>query len=119
MPYRANASPDMRDYWTGQDRNASTGGPARPPGPAVDDHSQLLEVVALGQAIALVPASLAARNRRADIVYRPVADASPYTIALVWPAHVRDPHLAHFVGAATGYAARHNTALLEELTGTR
>lgn len=108
MPHRADAAPEARDYWTGQDRIAATGGgPARPPGPIVDDHSQLLEVVALGQAVALVPASLAARNQRPDIVYRPVADASPYTIALIWPAHVRDSRLAQFVRAATDYAASH------------
>lgn len=106
VPHRANAPYDSRAYWSGRDRIAADGGdPALPPGPVVHDTSQLLEVVALGQAIALLPESLAARNQRADIVYRPVADATPYTIALVWPAEARDRHLAEFVRAATEYAA--------------
>jgi DNA-binding transcriptional LysR family regulator len=105
MPHRANAPLDSRRYWSGRDRIAANGGdPALPPGPVVYDTSQLLEVVALGQAIALIPISLAARNQRPDIVYRPVADATPYTIALIWPAEARDRHLAEFVRAATEYA---------------
>lgn len=106
MPRRPGASPEARAYWTCRDRIAADGGdPALPPEPVVQDHSQLLEVVALGQAIALVPQSLAASAQRADIVYRPVADASPYTVALIWPARVRNRWLAEFVRAATDYAA--------------
>ncbi len=107
MPHRANAPYESRVYWSGRDRTG--GDPVLPDGPVVYDTSQLLEVVALGQAIALLPESLAAHNQRPDIVYRPVADASPYTIALIWPAQARGRHLAEFVRAATDYATSQQT----------
>jgi DNA-binding transcriptional LysR family regulator len=66
----------------------------------------LLEVVAQGQAVALVPASLAERNQRPDLVYRPVSDATPYVISIVWPAGSRDKALAEFVRIATEVAGR-------------
>jgi LysR family transcriptional regulator, benzoate and cis,cis-muconate-responsive activator of ben and cat genes len=117
IPQRPNASPEAREYWTGRDRIANGSVPASPPGPMVQDHSQLLEVVALGQAVALVPESLAVQSRRPEIVYRPVVDASPYTVALVWPSHVRIRWLAEFMRTATEYAASQDGVLLEELAG--
>ncbi|MBX9388732.1 LysR family transcriptional regulator [Streptomonospora nanhaiensis] len=79
-----------RRYVTGQDRAdadpADPGDSAEAPvGPLVNDMQQLLEVVGLGQALALVPHHVAERNPRADVVYLPVADASPYAMALAWP----------------------------------
>jgi DNA-binding transcriptional LysR family regulator len=82
-----------RDYWLGNpDRPAS--------GPVVRDSAQLLEVVALGQAVALVPASLAARNVRPDVTYRPVPDAAPYRTLLLWPAGSRSPWITRFIQTA-------------------
>jgi DNA-binding transcriptional LysR family regulator len=69
-------------------------------GPIVQDSAQLLEVVAFGQAIALVPSSMAARNVRPDVVYRPVSDAEPYRMLVVWPAGSRSAEIARFVEAA-------------------
>ena len=71
----------------------------------MNDHLQLLEVVGLGQAIALIPRSLAASHQRPDIVCLLVADASPYTVALVWPADSRNRWIARFVRIATDHAA--------------
>jgi DNA-binding transcriptional LysR family regulator len=73
-------------------------------GPEVTDHAQLLEVVALGQAVALVPASFAARNQRGDLTYRPVPDASPYLVSAIWPAGSRGKELAAFVRVAVKVA---------------
>jgi DNA-binding transcriptional LysR family regulator len=73
-------------------------------GPIVTDSTQVLEAVALGQAVALLPASVAERNQRDDIAYRPVADACPYTIAIGWPAGSRDPDVARVVRAAVELA---------------
>ncbi|SDM30271.1 LysR family transcriptional regulator [Allokutzneria albata] len=87
-----------RDYWLGNS--------ARPDGPVVRDSAQLLEVVALGQGVALVPASLAARNARPDVVYRPVTDAEPYRTLLLWPAGSRSPWIARFVEAAFAAVGR-------------
>ncbi|WP_067452079.1 LysR family transcriptional regulator [Actinomadura macra] len=80
-------------YWLGH--------PDRPyDGPVVRDSAQLLEVVALGQAVALVPSSLAARNVRPDVTYRPVPDAAPYQTFALWPAGSRSPWIARFVQTA-------------------
>jgi DNA-binding transcriptional LysR family regulator len=77
----------------------------------VRDSSQLLEVVALGQAVALIPISLAHRNRRDDIVYRPVPDASPYTISIAWPSRARSAPVAAFVRSAIEVTADAPTTL--------
>ncbi|TDO60757.1 DNA-binding transcriptional LysR family regulator [Kribbella sp. VKM Ac-2571] len=94
---RANVA--ERNYWS-----------ARPDdpvdGPIVQDSSQLLEVVAFGQAVALVPRSMAERNIRPDVVYRPVTDVEPYQMLVVWPAGSRSADLAKFVEAAV----RHSVA---------
>ncbi|WP_410787854.1 LysR family transcriptional regulator [Kribbella sp. C-35] len=82
-----------RNYWS-----------ARPDdpvdGPIVQDSSQLLEVVAFGQAVALVPQSMAERNIRPDVVYRPVTDVEPYQMLVVWPAGSRSADLTKFVEVA-------------------
>ncbi|MFG2003926.1 LysR family transcriptional regulator [Spirillospora sp. NPDC048911] len=81
------------DFWLGN--------PDRPAGgPVVRDSAQLLEVIALGQAVALVPASLAARNIRPDVTYLPVPDAAPYRTLALWPADSRSPWIARFVRTA-------------------
>jgi LysR family transcriptional regulator, benzoate and cis,cis-muconate-responsive activator of ben and cat genes len=90
---------DERDYW-----------PSPAPGPEVADASQLLEVVALGQAVALVPVSLADANPRADLVYRPVTDTTPYLISVIWPAGSHRKDLAAFVRTAVEVAERHQVA---------
>ena len=95
-PSWPDASVADQAYWSGRD---VTGGPVAP-GPVVHDSAQLLETVALGQAIALLPASFAEGHPRADVVYRPVADATPYSLALAWPADARDPRIARFVRTA-------------------
>lgn len=95
------ASAAVRDYWAGRDRTSGRIHDMPLPGPVVRDSSHLLETVALGQAVALIPISLANRNRRADITYRPVRDASAYTIAIAWPAGSRSPWIADLVRIAT------------------
>ncbi|MBE1876284.1 LysR family transcriptional regulator [Myceligenerans pegani] len=108
MPQWPEATPAERAYWSGRDHHvAETRGrlaedeSAEVRGPTVSDPGQLIEVVALGQAVALIPRSLADANPRPDIVYRPVTDASPYTISLAWSEGSRSPHLARLVRAAT------------------
>ncbi len=82
-----------RDYWLGH--------PDRPAdGPVVRDTAELLDVVALGQAVALVPTSLAAVNVRPDIAYRSVSDATPYQVLVVWPAGRRSPWIGRFIDTA-------------------
>lgn len=104
-----------RIYWSGRDRDSAfqLDGRSGPPpggllpdGPTVYDVTELLEVVSLGQAIALIPASVAERNPRADVSYRPVIDASPSTIAIAWPEHARARPVARFVRTALELANR-------------
>ncbi|TDD72099.1 LysR family transcriptional regulator [Jiangella aurantiaca] len=103
IPRWPGASVAERAYWTGQDQAGAfrRGDELAPAGPEVHDPAQLIEVVALGQAVALIPRSLAEQHPRADVAYRPVADATPYTIAAVWPENSRSPHIARLVRTAT------------------
>lgn len=107
MPQWPRMTPAELAYWSGRDRAAARDQPgdpdtgAAPPGPPVSDPSQLLEVVALGQAVALIPRSLADANPRTDIAYRPAADATPYTVAIAWSEGSRGHHIAQFVRTAT------------------
>ncbi|MEJ3749097.1 LysR substrate-binding domain-containing protein [Actinomycetes bacterium KLBMP 9797] len=64
------------------------------------DPAQLLEVLALGKAVALVPRSLTTANDRDDVTYRPVTDASPYTVTVAWRAGTRSRAIATFVRTA-------------------
>jgi DNA-binding transcriptional LysR family regulator len=88
---RANVA--ERNYWSARPDDSVDG-------PIVQDSSQLLEVVAFGQAVALVPQSMAERNVRPDVVYRPVTDVEPYQMLVVWPAGSRSADLAKFVEVA-------------------
>jgi DNA-binding transcriptional LysR family regulator len=95
-----------RAYWAGQD---VAGGPVLL-GPMVRDTSQILETVALGQTVALIPESLATSNVRDDVVYRPVLDATPYSLAVAWPAGSRDLRTAQFVRSAVELTASNQWA---------
>ena len=95
IPQWTDAGPEERAYWSGGETVE---------GPAVSSVAQLLDVVSLGQAVALVPQSVAGSNPRTDLVYRPVVDASPYTVAVAWPTGSRSRTVAAFVRAATNLA---------------
>ncbi|MDT0304195.1 LysR family transcriptional regulator [Streptomonospora wellingtoniae] len=88
-----------RRYWSGQDRAAAVGADGAQ-GPLVHDISQVIEVVGLGQALALVPRHVAAANPRPDVVYVPVADASAYRTVLAWPEGATGPAVELFVRTA-------------------
>ena len=92
-PRWSRADVAQRNYWAARPDDPVAG-------PIVQDSSQLLEVVAFGQAVALVPRSMAERNVRSDVVYRPVTGVEPYRMLVVWPAGSRSRDLATFVEAA-------------------
>jgi DNA-binding transcriptional LysR family regulator len=73
------------------------------------DAAQLLQLIALGRAIAVVPES-ARRQVRRDLVCVPVLDAAPTTVLIAWPEHSRSTALAAFVRAATTLAAAYRSA---------
>ncbi|RDG35427.1 LysR family transcriptional regulator [Streptomyces corynorhini] len=76
--------------------------------PAVEytqDIDDWLAAIATGRRVGVTPQATAAQYRRDGIVYRPLRDAAPVDVSLIW--HRRDPHPA--AGAAV--------ALLRELYG--
>jgi DNA-binding transcriptional LysR family regulator len=99
VPRWSGSTEDARNYWAGDPDRVSTG-------PLVEDTSQLLEVVALGQGVALVPASLARLNKRPDVVYVPVPDATPYDMMIVWQPGNRSPWIGRFVEQAKRWRGR-------------
>ena len=64
---------------------------------------QALQLVALGRAVALLPASLQDQIRR-DVVCVRVRDAAPTKLLIAWPSDHRSPLLASFVHTATRVA---------------
>jgi DNA-binding transcriptional LysR family regulator len=74
------------------------------PGPRVRDAGQLMQLIALGRTVAVVPASVRGQVRR-DLVCVPVVDAPPTTVMVAWPEGNRSAALAAFVRAATAVAA--------------
>lgn len=73
-------------------------------GPEVRDSAALMQLVALGRTLAVLPES-AARRVTADVVAIPVLDAPPTTVVIAWPRHSRSRHLAALIRAATSVAA--------------
>jgi DNA-binding transcriptional LysR family regulator len=72
-------------------------------GPEVRDPGQLLQLVALGQVVAVVPES-ARRHVRGDVACVPVLDAPRTGVLLAWPDRTRSRAVAAFVRASTAVA---------------
>jgi DNA-binding transcriptional LysR family regulator len=70
------------------------------PGPQVRDHTQLLQLIALGRASAIVPESVRTHLRAAHAAV-PVQDAPPVTTVIAWPPHSRSKAVADLVQTAT------------------
>jgi DNA-binding transcriptional LysR family regulator len=99
MPRWAGSADDATAaWWAGGDDGPGTRTP--PGGPAVSDMNQLLEAVALGQAVAYVPASVGRRNRGGDLAFVPVTDLDPSEVVAAWPRGSRSRAVAGFVRAA-------------------
>jgi DNA-binding transcriptional LysR family regulator len=67
------------------------------------DGSQLMQLIALGRAVAVLPESVR-YNLRQDLTSVPVTDAEPTTLVLAWPEANRSRSLAAFVRTATTVA---------------
>ncbi|MEU3660381.1 LysR family transcriptional regulator [Streptomyces sp. NPDC032940] len=70
------------------------------PGPQVRDHTQLTQLIALGRACAVVPAS-GSTGLRDGLTAVPVTDAPHVTTVIAWPPHSRSAAVAGLVRAAT------------------
>lgn len=75
--------------------------PGLPPagGPLVRDTGQVMQLIALGRMVALLPASVEP-HLRSDLTCVPVTDAATSTLVVAWPEDVRSPAVAAFVRAA-------------------
>jgi DNA-binding transcriptional LysR family regulator len=118
LPRWSDADAATTAYWSGRDPQSVAAAwpdcappPPDPAGPLVSDLPQLLETVALGQAVAFLPASSAARYPRADLAYRPVTGLSPSVVAVAWQQGSRSPAIAAFVRAAVAAAERSTEAV--------
>ncbi|HEY3502853.1 MAG TPA: LysR family transcriptional regulator [Actinocatenispora sp.] len=89
------ALPDLPlPRWPGPD-GTSPGGP----GPLVHDNTQLLQLIALGRACAVLPEA-ARVHLRDDLAAVPVLDAPTVTTVIAWPPHSRSLALAGLVRTA-------------------
>jgi LysR family transcriptional regulator, benzoate and cis,cis-muconate-responsive activator of ben and cat genes len=70
------------------------------PGPEIRDHAQLIQLVALGRAAAVLPESVEP-HLRGDVTTVPVLDAPKVTTVIAWPPHSRSRPLATLIRAAT------------------
>jgi LysR family transcriptional regulator, benzoate and cis,cis-muconate-responsive activator of ben and cat genes len=70
------------------------------PGPRVRDNTQLLQLIALGRAAAILPESCQTQLRH-DLATVPLLDAPAVTTVIAWPPHSRSLAIAGLVRAAT------------------
>lgn len=86
------------------------GGPTSPPPPGVttpaSNLSEVFSLVETGSIVFFAPVSVARRNPRPGLAYRPVSDLPNCTLAVAWPHDARSPAVAAFVRAAVA-VARH------------
>jgi DNA-binding transcriptional LysR family regulator len=88
--------PDLpRPRWPGLDGTYPAG-----PGPEVQSHTQLLQLVSLGRALMIAPDSCRTQLTE-DLVAVPVVDAPPVTTVIAWPPHSRSRAVADLVRTAT------------------
>ncbi|WP_072806379.1 LysR family transcriptional regulator [Rhodococcoides yunnanense] len=74
--------------------------------PEVHSNAELLEYVAAGLGIAVVPQSIARLHARKDLVYRPVDGVAGSPIAIAWPTSKTTEQVEEFVGIVRGRSVR-------------
>jgi LysR family transcriptional regulator, benzoate and cis,cis-muconate-responsive activator of ben and cat genes len=75
------------------------------PGIPVRDSAQLLQLIELGRAVAVLPASIRLRATRPTLAFVPVPDAEPTTLVLAWPPTAKSHPLADLISTAADVAA--------------
>jgi DNA-binding transcriptional LysR family regulator len=74
-------------------------------GPLVRDSGQVMQLIALGRMVAVLPESITEHLRR-DVVAVPVVDGATITLLLAWPEDSRSRALAAFVRTAVEVAGQ-------------
>jgi DNA-binding transcriptional LysR family regulator len=74
-------------------------------GPENENVEEMLEQVAEGAAMCIVPRSMATHYARPDLAWVPIADIEPLRIALCWPRGVESPLALAFAAVARDLAA--------------
>lgn len=92
----ADLSDEQLPHWPGSPPNG---------GPLVQDNAQLMQLIALGRTIAVLPRSTA-HHLRADLTCVPVTDGPLSTLAIAWPEDSRSKPLAALIEAAVECAVR-------------
>jgi DNA-binding transcriptional LysR family regulator len=78
---------------------------AAPEPPAFDGLSAMVQLIELGELVAFLPTSVAARYPRPGLATRPLAEVPPARLVVAWPRTATSPGTAAFVRAATDVAA--------------
>jgi len=86
--------------------------------PRVRDISHLLQLVELGEIVAMLPASVAVRFLRDPIRYRPVAELAPARLFVAWPSESASSEVAGFVRAARKVAGAETKGATPRGVGT-
>ncbi|MBP2708132.1 LysR family transcriptional regulator [Microbispora sp. RL4-1S] len=98
------------------------GGRAVPRRPGVtrpaSNLSEIFSLVETGSIVFFAPASVARRNPRPGVAYRPVSDLPNCTLAIVWPQDARSPAVAAFVRVACTIAATRRTQAEPQMQST-
>ncbi|MFJ4833505.1 LysR family transcriptional regulator [Streptomyces sp. NPDC088747] len=71
--------------------------------------SEIFSLVETGTIVFFAPVSVARRNPRPGIAYRPVSDLPDCTLAIAWPQDARSPAVAALVRVACAIAATQRT----------
>ncbi|WP_433173606.1 LysR family transcriptional regulator [Actinoallomurus sp. CA-150999] len=71
----------------------------------VSDLTQIFRLIELGGVVCFLPTWVTRRYPLPGIVYRPVSDLQPATLAVAWPQDARSPAIAAFVRAAASVVA--------------
>lgn len=75
-----------------------------------------IELATYSAAVLRVPMSVARSGSRRDLVYRPVVDAPPTTVALVWRVDHRNEWIDEFIGVVRGRTPNSSRTARERAT---
>jgi DNA-binding transcriptional LysR family regulator len=94
----ADLAGEQLPRWPGDDGHATDGGP-----PQVRDISQLMQLIALGQLVAVLPESVRQRAWP-DVMCVPLLDAPPTTVVVAWPERTTSRAVAALIRASSEVA---------------